>query len=443
MKRIPTPRPVRPTRRQFLKAAGAAVAVPYLVPPAALGANGRTPPSQRITMGFIGIGGQGGGHLFGGAWTYIPGGYLARDDVQVLAVCDIRRDVRERGVQRVNEYYTKKSPGGSYKACQGYNDFRELIARDDIDAVLIATPIHWHALMTIMAAKAGKDVYCEKPTAMTIQESRATLEAVRRYGRVYQAGTQQRSEYGGKFRKACELVRSGRIGKLQTVYSCIEGGGPVWRRWFGPGKPVPDGYDWDLFLGPAPWSPFRDYGHAHLFGTDPINWGQHHFDIVQWGLGAADAGPMEVSREKVRYSSGVEVICGPYGDPTIGLGPGVRFPAEGGAVFVGAEGKIAVDRNVLLANPPEILGKPLRPDDVHLDRPVSHSGDFLHCVRTRRRCICDIESSHRATSLMLLPDIARQVGRRLKWDPQKERFIDDAEANRLLSLPYRPPWRLG
>lgn len=434
--------PVRLSRRGFLKA-GAATAFPMIVPRSVLGGPGALPPSERIAMGFIGIGGQGGGHLFGGAWTYVAGGYLGRDEVQVLGVCDIRRDVRQRAKERINAHYAQKAGTGSYKACEAYNDFRDLLARADIDAVLIGTPIHWHALMTVMAAKAGKDVYCEKPTAMTIRESQAARDAVRRYGRVFQAGTQQRSEYGGKFRTACELVRSGRIGKLKTVYSYIEGGGPVWRRWFGPEKPVPDGYDWDLFLGPAPWSPFNGIGHAHLFGTDPVNWGQHHFDIVQWGIGADGTGPVEVSRQRVAYANGVEVICGPYPDPTLGLGPGVRFPGEGGPVFVGTEGKIAVDRNVLLANPAEILRRPLKPQDVHLPNPGGHSTDFLRCVRTRQKTICNIESTHRAASLMLLPDIARQLGRKLTWDPQKEEFVNDAEANRLLSLPYRAPWKLG
>ncbi len=431
-------------RRQFIKAAAATITLPILIPSSARGANGQIPPSERINMGFIGIGGQGGGHLFGGAWTYIPGGYLGRDEVQVLGVCDTRRQVREAARSRVDEHYSRKSDAGSYTSCKPYNDFRELLARPDIDAVLIATPIHWHAMMTVMAARAGKDVYCEKPTAMTVAEAQAARQAIHRYGRVFQAGTQQRSEYGGKFRMACELVRSGRIGKLQRVYSHIAGGGPAWKRWFGPEKPIPEGLDWDLFLGPMPWSPYAGSCPAHLFGTDPINWGQHHWDIVQWGISADDTGPVEVSEHKVRYANGVEVICGPYPDATIGLGPSVKFPGEGGCVFEGTEGKIAVDRNVLLANPTSILKKPLKPDDVHLAIPgQQHSSNFLQCVRTRALTTCNIESSCHAAILMLLPDIARQLGRSLKWDPKAERFVDDAEANRLLSLPCRAPWSLA
>ncbi len=434
------------SRRGLMQSVLAAAAFPAIIPASARGADGLVAPSERIAMGFIGIGGQGGGHLFGGAWTYIPGGYLAREEVQVGTACAVllAENARTNGLRQISLWTRQESNAATYKSCVAYNDFRELIARDDVDAVLIGTPIHWHALMTVMAAKAGKDVYCEKPTAMTIAEAQAAREAVTRYGRVFQAGTQQRSEYGGKFRMACELIRSGRIGKLQTVYSHIEGGGPVWRRWFGNEKPVPAGFDWDLFLGPAPWSPYQGVAHAHLFGTDPVNWGQHHWDIVQWGIGADDTGPVEVSREKVKYANGVEVICGPYPDRTIGLGPGVNFPGEGGCVFVGTEGKIAVDRQVLLANPPDILRKPLGPDDVHLDIPGgSHSGNFLHCVRTRGRTVCNIDSTARAASVMLLPDIARRLGRSLKWDPNREQFVGDAEANRLLSLPYRAPWKLG
>src|ERR1044071_2514810 len=203
-------------RRRFLNRAATAIGslltAPVLVPASALGRNGTYAPSERITMGFIGVGTQGGGHLLGGAWTYVAGGDAGRKDVQVLAVCDIWRDRRERAMRRVNDHYAEVYGQGSYKSCEAYNDFREVLARPDIDAVLIATPAHCHATMAAMAAAAGKDIYCEKPTAVTIQESQAMLAAVRRYGRIYQAGTQQRSEYGGKFEK------SAHIGKLKPIY---------------------------------------------------------------------------------------------------------------------------------------------------------------------------------------------------------------------------------
>ena len=425
------------TRRGFLKGAAALIAVPYVIPSSALGDENRLAPSERIGMGFIGIGGQGGGHLLGGAWTYVPGGLTAREDVQVLGVCDVWRDRRENARTRVNAYYSGKA-GQNYKSCEAYVDFREILARKDVDAVLIATPIHWHAMMTVMAAKAGKDVYCEKPTGLTIEESRAARDAVRRYGRVFQAGTQQRSEYGGKFRMACEYVRSGRIGQLKSIYTNIAGGGFTWVRWFGGGKPVPNTLDWDLWLGPAPWSPFRGATDAHQFGSGGINWGQHHFDIVQWGAGADDTGPVELGWEDgkaaLRYANGVVVYCARY--------PGEKIGGSGGASFVGTEGRIAVDRENLASFPPEILKKPLGPGDVHLYTTPGHAANFLECIRTRKRTICDIESSHRAANLLVLGAIVEQLKRPLKWDPQQERFVGDPEADRMLSVPYRPPWRL-
>ncbi len=426
------------TRRAFLKCAGAAVAAaPYVIASGALGSDGRPAPSGRIAMGFIGVGTQGGGHLVGGAWTYLTGGYLARDDVQVLAISDIVRTKRESLTQRVNAYYADKSGRSEHRACEAYNDFRDVLARPDIDAVLIATPVHWHALMSIMAATAGKDVYCEKPVSLTIQEGRAMVEAVRRYGRVYQAGTQQRSCYGGKFRRACEYVRSGRIGKLQSVYAMLGGGGfaAVPERAAG-AQPVPEGLDWEMFVGPAPWTPYAGDTNAHMFGWGSINWGQHHYDIVQWGIGADDTGPVEIGWEDgklaYRYANGVTVYGCPY--------PGEKIGGQGGAIFVGTEGRIAVDRDWLVSYPPKILERPLGPADVHLYNSNDHSSNFLECIRTRRPTISDAETAHRAMSVLLVGGVAEKLGRPLKWDPAAERFPGDAEADRMLAVAMRPPW---
>ena len=430
------------TRRRFLHqtagALGAALTAPAIVPASALGRNGTLSPSERITMGFIGVGTQGGGHLLGGAWTYVAGGYAGRKDVQVLAVCDVWRERRERACQRVNDHYADTYGKGSYKSCEAYTDFRDVLARDDIDAVLIATPAHWHATMAAMAVAAGKDVYCEKPTAVTIRESQAMLAAVRRYGRVYQAGTQQRSEYGGKFRLACELVRSDRIGKLQSIYAYRDGGAVFWPGRFGPGRPVPEGLDWDLYLGPAPWIPYDGNTGPHRFDIGELNWGQHHYDIVQWAAGADDTGPVEIfveeGRSGYKYANGVVV----YGKPF----PGEPVGGEGGACFVGTGGRIAVDRGALVSDPPDIVREPLRPDEMHLYRSQSHSGNFLQCVRTRQRTICDADVAQRAASALLLGGVAKQLDRTLKWDPKAEVFLHDDEANRLLSIAKRPPWRL-
>ncbi|MFA6561393.1 MAG: Gfo/Idh/MocA family oxidoreductase [Verrucomicrobiia bacterium] len=388
-------------------------------------------------MGFIGVGGQGGGHLLGGAWTYIPGGYSARPDVQVLAVCDIRRERRERATQRVNDNYAQ-TPGRGGKPCEAYVDFRQVLARSDIDAVLIATPAHWHAIMAIMAAEAGKDVYCEKPTACTVHEAQAVATAVQRYGRVYQAGTQQRSEYGGKFRRACEFVRSGRIGRLKEIYAYRDGGAIKWPTRFGPGRPVPDDLDWDLYLGPAPWLPYDGNTGSHRFDIGELNWGQHHYDIVQWAAGADETGPLELfmdeGRTAYRYASGVTVFGKPY--------PGEKVGGNGGACFVGTNGRIAVDRDNLISDPPDIVREPLRPDETHLYRSDSHSGNFLQCVRTRQRTICHEGIAHRSASALLLGGIEKQLQRPLKWNPKREQFVGDDEANRMLSIAQRPPWHI-
>ncbi len=427
------------TRRSFLRrtaAAMAGAAVPTVVPASALGRNGTVAASERISMGFIGVGTQGGGHLLGGAWTYVAGGYAGRKDVQVLAVCDVWRDRRERACQRVNEHYAEVYGKGNYKACQAYTDFRHVLDRPDIEAVLIATPAHWHATMACMAAAAGKDIYCEKPTAVTIRESQAVLGTVRRYGRVYQAGTQQRSEYGGKFRLACELVRSGRIGTLKEIYAYRDGGGVFWPRRFGPAQPVPAGLDWDLYLGPAPWLPYDGNTGPHRFDIGELNWGQHHYDIVQWAADADNTGPVEIFMEKDRscykYATGVVVYGKPY--------PGEPIGGDGGACFVGTRGRIAVDRDALVSDPPDIVREPLRPNEVHLYRSDSHSGNFLECVRTRKKTICDADIAHRAASALLLGGVAKQLQRTLLWNPMLERFTNDDEADRLLSIAKRPPW---
>jgi hypothetical protein len=428
------------TRRQFLRRGagvlGAALAVPSIIPASALGLNGATAPSERITMGFIGVGTQGGGHLLGGAWTYLTGGYAARDDVQVLAVCDVWRDRRERAQFRVNQHYAEIFGRGNYRSCEAYVDFRNILARADIDAVLIATPAHWHALMAVMAAQAGKDIYCEKPTAVTVRESQAVLAGVRRYGRVYQAGTQQRSEYSGFFRRAGEYVRSGRIGKLKEIYAYRDGGAIAWPKRFGQALPIPDDLDWDLYLGPAPELPYDGNTGAHRFDIGELNWGQHHYDFIQWAAGADDTGPVELFMQdgcsNYRYANGVTVYGKAYAGEPIG--------GEGGAVFVGSEGRIAVDRNTIVSYPARIAREPLRPGEVHLYRSDSHSGNFLECVRTRKRPISDADIAHRAASALLLGGVVKQLGRTLKWDPQREEFVGDDEANRMLSIAQRPPW---
>ena len=266
-------------------------------------------------------------------------------------------------------------------------------------------------------------------------------DTVRRYGRVYQAGTQQRSEYGGKFRRACELVRNGRIGKLQEVYAYRPGGGFTASGW-GPtsSDPVPEGLDWDLWLGPAPWRPYSNGTgtNTYLYGFGGINWGPHHYDIVNWALGPNRDGPVEIepAGDDVthRYADGVLVHGRGY--------PGEPVGGEGGVCLVGTEGRIAVDRSNIVSYPSEILREPLLPDDEHLYTCTSHAGNFVECMRTRKRTICDAETAHRSVSILLLGGIAMALKRKVKWDPVKEEFPGDDQANRLLSVAKRSPWRV-
>jgi predicted dehydrogenase len=440
------------SRRDFLRrsavALGASFVAPAFVPASALGREGASAPSERVNMGFMGLGGQGSGHLLGGAWTYVPGGYVARKDVQVLAVCDVRKERREQARQRCNQVYAERLGQAGYNGVEAYNDFREVLARPDIDAVLVAVPYHWAALMATMAARAGKDVYCEKPIAITVCDGRNLVETCKRYGRIYQAGTQQRSEYAGKFRLACELVRNGRLGQLKEVYAYRQPGAFYPTRWTSDDhQPVPAGLDWDLWLGPLPWRPYAgETGHA-LSGCfiGDVNWSPHHYDIIQWTVNPDPAAPIEVSYEghgpkldnaviHYRYSNGVVVHSTGY--------PGEPVGNDGGACFVGTEGRIAVDRSNIVSYPARILQQPLGPSDQRVSRVSSHSGNFLECVRSRRPTICHPETAVYTMNAILIGGISLILQRSLKWDPAKAEFAGDDQANRLLSYTPRPLWRL-
>lgn len=429
------------TRRAFLRGTASTVAIPYLVTSSALGAGGGVPASERIRMGFIGLGGQGSGHLLGGAWTYVPGGYVAREDVQVLAVCDVRRERREQARQRCNQVYAARFNQPNYRGVQAYNDFREVFARPDIDAVLVAVPYHWAAPMAIMAMKAGKDIYCEKPVAITMREAQTVIETAHRHNRIYQAGMQQRSEYEGKFRTTCDLVRNGRIGQLKEVYAYRLPGAFFPTPWTSDKSvPVPDGFDWDMWLGPLPWRPFGgEAGHA-LSGVfiGDVNWSPHHYDIIQWTINPDPQAPIEVEYDKgnihYHYSNGVVVHSVAY--------PGEPIGPDGGACFVGTEGRIAVDRSNIASYPASILRQPLRPEDSRVYHADSHSGNFLDCVRTRRLTICNPETAMYTMTVILAGGISLALKRSVKWEPAKGTFAGDEQANRLLSYSKRPPWRI-
>jgi predicted dehydrogenase len=414
-----------------MRTAAIGVAAPFILPSHIWGAE--TKPSDRITMGFIGVGTQGRGLL---------GGFLGKKETKVLAVCDVDTTRREHSKKTVEDKYSAQS-GSDYK-CDEYKHFDELLARNDIDAVCIATPDHWHAFIAIAAARAKKDIYCEKPLSLTIHEARAMVNAAREHQRVFQTGSMQRSS--PEFLKACELVRNGRVGKVQRVL--VDVGGPS--AWCDlPEEPMEPGLEWDLWLGQAPVRPYNSVlsprgVHKHFpnwrnyreySGGAMTDWGAHHFDIAQWGLGMDDSGPVEIippddpkATKGVRfiYANGAEVI---HGD-------------GGGVTFIGSEGKVFVNRGKFKADPDSLAEAPIPDNGVHLYKSTDHLQDFLKCTRTRQRPICDVEIGCRSVTVCHLGNLAYWNHRRLKWDPAKEQFIGDPEANYWLDRPKREPWKV-
>ena len=429
------------TRRDLLRAAGAAALFPTIVPAAVLGRQGQTPPSERITIGVIGVGYQARGHL---------NLLIRHPDVKVLALCEADKTRREHAKHMVEEWYSGDSSIGQYKGCDAYVDFRELVARPDIDAVLIATPDHWHCIPAVEAMKHGKDVYCEKPLTLTIAEAKLLIDVTRRYKRVFQTGSQQRSSR--EFRVACEAVRNGRIGKIKQVYVAV--GGPS--RWCDlPEEPMEPGLDWNMWLGPAPmrpynsvlsprgvhnyfpnWREFREYS-----GGGMTDWGAHHFDIAQWGLGMDESGPVEIDPPddpkkgngvRFIYENGVEVIHSGWTTPD---GKGI-----GGVNFVGETGAIHVDRGQLQSWPEEVVKEPLGPSEKPLYKSPGHHQDWFDCIRSRKRPICDVEIGARSVTVCHLGNLAYWYGRPLKWDPKRWRFVNDKEADAWRDRPRRAPW---
>jgi len=434
------PQGTRMTRRRFLGGALAAAA-PLLAPRSAWGSRPRVNPNERLALGIIGVGNMGGGHL---------NAMLGYGDVQVLAICDVHAGKREAARKRVEQEYGAATPSGTYRGCETYHEFEELLARPDIDAVVIAVPDHWHAMVAIAACRAGKDVYCEKPLSLTIREAEAMVAAARRHGTVFQTGSQQRSS--ANFRLACELVRSGRIGKLLTVNVGV--GGPSREKYL-PAEPVPEGLDWERWLGPAPWQPYSaercsgDYsgGWRHIrdySGGMTTDWGAHHYDIAQWGMGMDGSGPVEVlppaslpainqtpdpDKEETlrfRYANGVTMIHG----------------GANGILFTGTDGKIEVNRGYFKTWPEEIGQELLSPNEVHLYESPGHHQDWFKCIRSRQRPLCDVAVGASTITVCHLANIAFWTGRKIQWDPARREIVGDEAAQRWLDRPKRAPWRL-
>jgi len=440
----------RSTRRDFLRgalAAGSAVAAPYLIPGSALGAEDAPAPSERITMGCIGLGGRG---------TVDMNSFLGRDTAQIVALCDVDagstryEDAWLRGLapakETVEKHYAARKPSGSFSGIDGYNDFRDVLARDDIDTVCIATPDHWHAPIAVAAAKAGKDIYCEKPLSLTIADGRAMVDAVSRYDRVFQCGSQRRSDAG--CRRTCELVRNGRIGELHTVRVGLPGGHWIRsnaKKTFEP-EPVPEGFDYDLWLGPAPWAPYI-FNRCHwnfrwnldYSGGNVTDWGAHMIDMAHWGMGRDESGPIAVegkgtfppSTDLWNAATGFEFTC-TYDD-------GVKMIVKSGGPtrFEGTEGSVDLGGKT---DPPELADTVIGHDEIHLYESDSQHSNFLECVKSRERTAAPVEVAHRSISVAHLGNIAMRIGRPIRWNPEKEEILNDEEASRLLSRAKRSPW---
>ncbi len=421
------------TRRDFLRAiataAGSSVVLPAVVPSSVFGANA---PSNRIVMGAIGVGSQGTGDVQG---------FLSKPEVQMVAVCDVDKAHRDGAKKIVDQQYGNSD-------CKSYLDFRELIGRGDLDAVQLALPDHWHAIPAIEAARAGLDIHGQKPLARSIREGRAICEAVHRYGRVWQTGSQQRSEW--KFRRACELVRNGRIGKILKIEVGLPTGGGTDVK---PVMPVPEGLDWNLWLGPAPFSPYRGVSHwdwrwiMDYSGGQLTDWAGHHIDIAHWGMGWDYTGPVEIEGKGNYPNEGLYNVATEYkftckyADGTVMTVANNKQLTQG-TKWYGEKGWIYVDRSGLSASDENVLKEEIGPNEIRLYESRDHKQNFLDCVRSRRLTICPAEVGHRSISVGLLGEIAMLTGRKIKWNPQTEQILDDPQASALLGRSYREPWVL-
>ena len=455
------------SRRTFFKtaakglgAAAAASGFPAIVPSSVLGA---AAPSNRINIGAIGVGRISRGHDLPGLWKH--------DSARIMAVCDLDSQRVQDAIALVNDRYAKTT-GKPYDGVTGYAHYRELLANKDVDAVVISTPDHWHALIAIEAVRGGKDVYLQKPASLTISEGRALSNAVHQTGRIFQIGSQQRSS--PQFRYAAELVRNGRIGQLKTVYVGLPGdpSGDV-----EPEMPVPKNLNYDMWLGSTDVVPYTEnrvhpqkgYGRpgwlrCEQFGAGMITgWGAHHLDSAHWGMDTEHTGPVEIWGTAEFPTKGLWDVHGPFKTEAL-YANGVKMIVSGeypnGIKFEGTEGWIFVSRGnetvtasdpvsrlkdsrALAASDPKIITSVIGKDEVHLYDSKDHHGNWLECVKSRRQPIAPVEVAHRACSACLLHHMAMKAKRKLLWDPEKERFKNDDEANAWLSRPQRPPYVLS
>lgn len=432
--------PKRIDRRIFFRkmavGAGAAITLPYIIPASALGKDGAVAPSDRIVMGLIGSGSQGTGDMYE---------FLAKSEVQVVAACDLDQKRRDA---------TKGIIDGKYGNTDSrmYHDYREFLAKEKVDAVILALPDQWHGIIAVACANAKLDIYGEKPLSRTIWEGQKIVEAVEKNKVIWQTGSWQRSE--AHFHRACELVINGRIGKVTFVEVGLPDGNPA--RGSHPVQPIPEGLDWDMWLGPAPAVPYRGVCHwdwrwiLDYSGGQLTDWAGHHIDIAHWGLGLERTGPVEIEgvgvypREGIfdvpveysihgKYANGIEMH---YANAR-------QVPHGMGVCWYGDKGWIHVDRgNRLFASDPKILEEKIGDNETRLYVSTDHFQNFLDCVRSRKETITPCQVAHRSISAALLGEISMLTGRKIKWNPDTQEIIGDPVASRLLRRPFRAPWKI-
>lgn len=427
-------------RRDFVGKAATALAGITILPRYVLG--GTRPdgtkyiaPSDMISLGFIGTGKQGRGLI---------NSFLGTNESRIVAISEVYKAKAQLALERIKTNYEKNPQLGTYSEVPVYTDFRELLARKDVDAVVIATPDHWHAAMAVRAAEAGKDIYCEKPLALTVKEGRAMVDAARKYNRVFQTGSMQRS--WPEFRQAAELIRNGYIGEIKSIKVNV---GPPPKPYDLPAESIPEGLDWNAWLGPnapvafnselAPptskdvfpnWRNYREFG-----GGMVTDWGAHMFDIVQWALNMDDSGPEEVfapdGKEHpfltYRYENGITMTH-------------EKWDWNNAILFTGTEGELRVQRKKIETTPASLATKIIGEAEKHVYKSENHYKDFFDAMRKRSKPICDVEIGHRTASVCNIGNIAYQLNRPLQWNPKKESFKNDKEANALLGRSMNDVW---
>jgi len=431
--------PIDNSRRNFLKYSASALAGYIIVPRFVLGGvrhdgSKYIPPSDMISLGFIGCGKQG---------KILSNYFLTTNEIRILAISEVYKDKTELMLKTIKTNQEKnKQPSNDIAV---HNDFRELLTRKDIDAVVIATPDHWHAAVAVRAAEAGKDIYCEKPLALTVKEGRAMVNATRKHKRIFQTGSMQRS--WPEFRQAVEIIRNGFIGEIKSIKVNV---GPPPIVYDLPEQPVPDGLDWNKWLGPnefkhfnaelAPpitqdvypnWRKYKEFG-----GGQVTDWGAHMFDIAQWALDMDNSGPTEIFAPDAehpfltyKYNNGIIMTH-------------EKWEWNNAVLFTGTEGELRIARGRLETTPASVKNKVIGDEQKHVYKSENHYKDFLNAMRKRTKPICDVEIGHRTATVCNIGNIAYQVKRPLKWDPKKEKFKDNAEANALLGRPMLNEWAI-